>query len=740
MSPRTPPPPASRHPFILAAALVAAVFLAYWNSLSAPLIFDDFGAITINPSIRQFSTALTPPTDGGTTTGRPLLNLTFALNYALSRQEVGSYHALNILIHAAAALCLFGLVRRTLATPVLAERFAAAAGPLACVIALLWALHPLQTESVTCIAQRTESLCGLFYLATLYGLARGAAAPQAGRWLAFSVATCLAGMATKEVMVTAPLLALLYDRTFLAGSFAAAWRQRRGYYAALAATWLLLAWLVLGAGGTRGVSAGLGLGISSWDYLLTQCKALVLYLKLSVWPHPLVADYGTEVVASWKEVWWQGPAVLALLAGTGWALWRRPVLGFLGAWFFVILAPSSSVLPLVSQTIAEHRMYLPLAALIALVAGVAAQHLAPRMLVVIGLSLALAAGIATHLRNKLYQDEQALWEDVLVHQPANGRVQNNLGRVLYTQGRFAESAKYYREAIRLTPDNPYAHYNLGLALMHSDHVAEAEAPFLEAARLLPTLLNANFNLGIVLTKLGRAAGALPQFATAIRSGERQAEIHFHWGVALAQLGRWPEAIAHYAECLRFNPGDAEAHSNWGTALLAMKSTPEAIAHFEAALRLGPDLPEVHYNLGLAYSALGRRAEAMQHYTEAIRLKPAHATAQLNLGIALAEEGRLPEAIDHLEQAVKLQPGSPEAHTNLGVALSLAGRPADALAAYQAALRLRPADAQAHYNVGYALLEADRLAEARPYFEEALRLQPDFAAARDILRRLQEMPR
>ncbi len=732
-----PAPSSSRTVVLLAAALVAAVFLAYGNSLTAPLIFDDFGAITVNPSIRQFSTALHPPADGGTTTGRPLLNLTFALNYAISGEQVWSYHALNTLIHAAAALVLFGLAWRILNTPGLAGRLAPVAGPLAFVLALLWALHPLQTESVTCIAQRTESLCGLLYLAVLYCLARGAAAPSAWPWLALSAFASLAGMATKEVMVTAPLLALLYDRTFLAGSFAAAWRQRRGYYVALAATWLLLAWLVLGAGGTRGVSAGLGLGISSWDYLLTQSRALVLYLKLSAWPHPLVADYGSEVVAGWTEVWWQGPLVLALLAGTGWALWRRPVLGFLGAWFFLILAPSSSVLPLVSQTIAEHRMYLPLAAVLALVAGAAARRLAPRTFLAAGLGLALAAGLATWQRNNLYLDEQALWEDVLAHYPANGRAHNNLGRVHYERGRYAEAVTSYREAIRLTPTNPYAHYNLGLALMKSDHVAEAEAPFIEAARLMPSLLNAYLNLGIVQTKLGRAQEALPHFAEAVRSGERQAEIHFQWGVALAQLGRWPEAIVHYAECLRHNPGYAEAQSNWGTALMAMKSIPEAIGHFEAALRIRPDLPEVHFNLGQACTAAGRPADAIRHYREAIRLNPAHATAQLNLGIALAQQGKLPEAITHLQEAARLSPGSPEAQTNLGVAFGLAERPADALAAFHAALRLRPGVAQAQYNVGQALLEAGRWTEARPYFEEALRLQPDFAPAREMLRRLQE---
>jgi tetratricopeptide (TPR) repeat protein len=699
-------------PWLPAVLVSLMVTLSYWNSLQAPFFFDDIIAVTDNATIRRLDTALAPPEQGGTTTGRPLLNLSLAFNHLMSGEQVWSYHATNVLIHAVAGVLLYGLLRRALASPVLAKRYPTGkAEPLALVLALLWALHPLQTESVTSIAQRSESLCGLFYLAVLYGLARGAGSVW---WLGFSWTACLAGMATKEVMVTAPVLALLYDRTFLAGSFAGAWRARWGYYLALAATWLLLGMLVLAGGGTRGVAAGFGLGVSPWDYLLTQCRALELYLRLAVWPHPLVADYGTDLVTSWREVWWQGGVVLALLAGTGWALRQRPVLGFLGAWFFLILAPSSSFVPLVSQTIAEHRMYLPLAAVLALLVGAAAANLGRGLFLTAGLALAVMASLATRQRNTLYLDEGALWEDVLVHRPANARAYNNLGRVRYQQGRLDLAQPAFRQAARY-------------------------GSFATAIRLRPDFFYAQRNLGVTLTKLGRAVEALPHFEASLRFDPAPAELHFRWGVALGTLGRWPEAIAHYAECVRLDPRHVEALSNWGAALLATRAAAEAIPRFEAALQLRPAQPEVLFNLAQACSAAGRPAEALAHYAEAVRLKPDHAAARLNLGIALAQAGRLPEAIGHLEQAVQLRPEAPEGFTNLGVALALAGRPAESLAAYQAALQLRPADAQASYNVGFALLETGRWAEARPYFEAALRSRPDFPAAREILQRLQEMP-
>jgi len=312
---------------------------------------------------------------------------------------VRSYHAVNLAIHLLAALTLFGLLRRTLArmggagsagqgrptpppdthlpAPGPSAGALAAAGDaarqsdaaaLAFAIALLWALHPLQTEAVTYVVQRAESLAGLFFLLTLYGFVRAVESgkpPRARHWFLASIVTCLLGMASKEVMVSAPLIVLLYDRTFVAGSFAEACRRRGRYYAGLAATWLLLAWLVLGTAG-RGGTAGLGTPVPWSAYALTQGQAIVRYLQLAAWPHPLVFDYGTSVVRSWVEAWWQTTAVLALLGLAIWALFKKPRTGFLAAAFFVILAPTSSVVPVATQTMAEHRMYLPLVSVITL--------------------------------------------------------------------------------------------------------------------------------------------------------------------------------------------------------------------------------------------------------------------------------------------------------------------------------------------------------------------------------------
>ena len=751
---------AARWQTMLGGVIIAvAVFAAYGNSLRGPFVFDDLTSIPENPTIRHLAAVgqvLSPPSVAGTSVaGRPLVNLSFAVNYAFGGLDVVGYHALNIVIHLLAGLTLFGIVRRTLVrflaptlNPTSVPRGPVAAGAtpdreleqipllLAVTVALLWSLHPLQTESVTFVVQRTESLMGLFYLLTLYCFIRHTeeSAISATVWAGLSILTCLLGMATKEVMVTAPLLVLLYDRTFVSGSFREAWRRRQRYYARLAATWLLLGYLVLQAGGRRGGAAGFGLGVDAWTYGLTQCRAILLYLKLAVWPQPLVVDYGTGVVHHLGEVAPQAVVLLLLLAGTAIALWRRPVLGFLGAWFFVILAPSSSVIPLVQQTVAEHRVYLPLAAVIALVV-VGGYRFAGRVAIYVSLALAVVAGGVTVLRNSDYRSGIALWSDTVAQVPANPRARNNLGFALDAAGRTTDAVAQYRQALRLQPDYIDAHNNLGAALINiPGGTSEAIAQYQEALRLKPDYPGVHYNLGNALMKIpGRMDEAISHLREALRRDPGFAEAHCSLGNAWAKTpGRLDEAVAEFKEALRLRPDYADARINLGSALARMPGrTQEAIAEFEDAVRRSPDQPGVHLNLGHALLAVpGRSNDAIAQLQEALRLKPDYPEAHLELGNALLTvPGRLNDAIAQLQEALRLKPDYPEAHYNLGNAwANVPGRMNDTIAVYGEALRLRPDYVDAHLNLGNALQVQGRLTEAVAQYQETLRLQPDNADA------------
>ncbi|MBL9187302.1 MAG: tetratricopeptide repeat protein [Opitutaceae bacterium] len=698
--------------WLSAALIVAAAFAAYANSLRVPFIFDDHAGILENQTIRNLGDlgqVLAPPRNGSGVAGRPLVNLSLALNHAIGGTAVTGYHVANILLHALAGLALFGTVRRTLLRPMLRARFGGVARPIALASALLWVLHPLQTESVTCVIQRTELIVGVFYLTLFYCYLRAAEGGSAC-WTALAIAASFAGMASKEVMVTAPFLLLLHDRTFVAGSFAEAWRRRRGLYLGLGASLGLLVLLVLGGGGTRGEAAGFGVGVAWWEYALKQCEAILLYLKLTVWPHPLVLYYGTDVVKDPLQVWPHILGLGALVVGTLVALWRWPVLGFLGMWTLGILAPSSSVVPLVSQTVSEHRMYLPLAA--PMVFGVAALFAAiGRRAFIVTAVATVAWGVVSVRRNTDYRSELAIWTDTVAKAPNNARARNNLGDALVLAGRSAEALAEFQAALRLEPNSAEARYNIGTILLNAGRPADA-IPFLaETIRLKPNFARAHNNLGSSLLQTGRLREGIEQLQAALKLQPDIPEAHCNLARAALDLGDPAGALGHAERALAVKPGMALAHFHRASAFLNLGDPARAIPELEAAVRSQPDYAEALSNLGSLLYQAGRPAEAIPRYEAALKYRPNSADTFSNLASALFQVGRVEEAIVAYRAALRVQPDSLPAITNLALVLSRVGRTAEAIEAHEALLRLKPDDERARAEL--ARLRAQPATAAPP---------------------------
>lgn len=458
-------------PWLLAVAALAA----YHNTSGVPFIFDDINAISQNPHLRSlwppWEAMIAPPQS--TVAGRPIVALTLALNYAVSGLNPWSYHVFNLAIHVANSLLLLSILRRT-----------PGAQDLAWPAALVWTVHPLLTESVTYTVQRTELLMALFLLLTLYCVIRG-------RQFA-AVVACALGMGCKEVMVVAPVIVLLYDRAFLAGSFREAFRQRGKLYAMLAVTWLVLVAAV--AGGARSETVGFE-HISPARYAWTQCGVMAHYLRLAVWPAPLALDYDDWPLRS------SVPAMLivgALVAGTVWALWKRPRLGFVGAWFFVILAPTSSFIPIASEVAAERRMYLPVVAVMVLVMAAARKFRWPVAAVAAGLFL-----VMTIQRNATYASDLAIWSDTVAKRPGNARAHVNLGAALIGRGRLNDAVAHFGHAVQLKPRYADAHYNLGIALAVTGDSDHAMTHLRTALELEPGNAQARLNLARLLARAGQ---------------------------------------------------------------------------------------------------------------------------------------------------------------------------------------------------------------------------------------------
>jgi tetratricopeptide (TPR) repeat protein len=639
--------------------VVAAGLLAYHNSFTGPFIFDDVPRILENPSIRH----LWPPWSMVGHSSRPVVQLSLTVNYALGGFSPWGYHLFNIAIHILAALTLYGVVRRTFLSATSRPEWREAAPWLAAAVAVIWEVHPLQTESVTYIIQRCESLMGLFILLTLYCVIRGAASPRRIWWNAGAVVSCALAMGCKPVAVIAPVVVALYDRACLSGS----WReiaQRRGkLYVGLAATWLWLALLLARGPLEWRDSAGFGFkAITPFQYGLTEPGVIAHYLRLAFWPDPLCLDYAWPAARTPTEVWPGLIVVGALLAATVWAWRRKPALGFLGAWFFIILAPTSSFIPIADPAF-EHRLYLPLAAVVVL--GVSAVYaLLGRRSLPVFLALAVGLGFLTTRRNEDYRSELSIWSDTVAKRPDNVRAQYNLGNVLTEAGRATEAIGHYEQALRINPGYAEAHNNLGNVLQKSGRETEAKAHFERSLQINPKNAEAHNNLGNVFLHEGKVSDAIGHYEQALRIKPDYAEAHVDLGNALFQMGKVPEAIAEYEQALRIKPDLAEAHNNLGGPLMQIGRVQDAIGHLLEALRLNPDFTEAHFNLGNALSQAGQGNEAIGEYEQALRLKPDYAEAHRDLALALERNHRLREAIGHYEQALQIMPDRPESQNNL----------------------------------------------------------------------------
>jgi Flp pilus assembly protein TadD len=579
-----------------ACVIALAITLTYANTLSGPFIFDDRGSVLDNHTIESLQDAavLAAPTETPTA-GRPLANLTFALNFAFGGRDVVGYHVVNIALHVACALLVLGLVTR--ATSDLSSGVA---------VALLWGLHPLNSEVVNYITQRTESLMALWFLLTLYASVRALGRRGSGRWEAVAVLSCAAGMASKETMVVAPVVVLLYDRLVAFGSWSAAWRQRRRLYIGLASTWVVLAALAMTA--PRTMSAGFTAHDADvWTYLLNQTMVIPHYLRLVVWPDALAVYYGWPLPLSLGEVWPQALFVVGLLGLTGVACVRWPKAGFLLACVFLTLAPTSSIIPITTEVGAERRMYLALIALVTL-AVLAWRHSRLRSMQAVSVAaVALVTGAFTARtvdRNADYKSALTLAETALASWPS-----------------------------------PAAHSVLGTELANAGRYVEAERHLREASATFPP---AQYYLATVLDQQGQTEEAIMHFRAFI-AGQPQGldQVRLARGL-LANIymrrQQWAEATDQYRAMLAASPDDMQTLSMLANMLVRQQMFPEAIRHYERYLRQAPQDTQAIGGLAIALSSVGRLDEAIVLFQRVVALEPANERARANLDRALTLRG------------------------------------------------------------------------------------------------------
>lgn len=557
-------------------ALVALAAIAYIPSFSGAFLLDDTHAIVENPRLRTWSNLHRR---------RPAVNVTLAINYALGGLNPAGYHAVNLGVHLCASLLLFGVVRRiavrtvaggaqsagaatsdSLARGDPASSRAGDAATVAFAVALLWAVHPLCTQAVTYVIQRAESLCAMFMLLSIYALLRAVEDGRAA-WLVLGAIAGAAANGCKATAVVLPVVVYIIDAQFVARSSIDPLRKRWWFYAALVAGVGVLAV----SGVLRGVlsttprtfaTVGFGYdGATPIEYLLTQSEVILRYLRLSVWPIGQCFLYEWDFATSVSEVWAALAIVGALLLLSAAGFLARRWWGAVALLFFVLLAPTSSIVP-IRDPIFEHRMYLPLACIVALIV-VSAMRWRPagsqtlrsatdrRPALCVVLALGALLGSLTWHRNTIYASPQKMWEDVAEKQPRCARAWRGLAAVATEEKRFANAREHLTRALTINPYESRAYGALGKLFLLQGQPREAVGAYRRAIDLEPNYFAGRSDLA----------------------------------AALAQVGKIDEAERLLQELLEIRPKMANAWCNLGNVRYLQRRPEQAKAAYERALEI-----------------------------------------------------------------------------------------------------------------------------------------------------------
>ncbi len=696
------------------ALIFGATFFAFLPAVRGGFLWDDDAHVT-RAGLRSLQgLGRIWGEVGATQQYYPLLHTAFWFEHRWWGDAVIGYHLTNILLHAAAACLVVAALRRL-------------AVPGALLAGLIFALHPIEVESVAWISEQKNTLSAVFCLAAAWvylGFDRDRRASQ--YWPALGL--FILALLTKTVTATLP-----------AGLLVIIWWQR-GRLSWRRDVLPLLPWLGIGAAcglfsawveRTFIGAHGQAYALSLVDRGLLAGRVIWFYFAKLLWPANLTFIYPRWTVDA--AVWWQWLFPLGAL-GMGWWWWRasrtadpargRAARAPLAGWLFFVgmLFPALgfvNVYPFRYSYVADHFQYLAGLGIIVPAASGLSWVLA-RLPVrtrsaawLLGAGIPAVCAVLTWRQCRMYRDADTLYRTTLARNPSCWLAHNNLGLIWSKlPGRLNDAIAQYQEALRVNPECAEAYNNLGSAWSDlPGRLGDAIVQYQEALRLDPDYAKAHNNLGNAWAQLpGRLEDAIAEYREALRLQPDYAEARNGLGVALVQLpGRLEDAIAQYQEALRLDPDYAEAHNNLGAALAQVPGRlNEAIAQFQEALRLQPDFAEAHSNLGSAWSDLpGRLHDAITQYREALRLRPGYARAHYNLGNALAQEpGRLHDAIAQFQEALRLDPGYAPAWHSLGAGLFEVGNLPAAAAAFREELRLVPNDPAAQQALSAVLQQAD----------------------------------
>ena len=585
-------------------ALLAVLFLfvvlsAHGGSFHGEFFFDDQGAIQDNTSIHVLSSFSKVLSEAEYTTvaGRPLLNLSLAVNYALGGLHPEGYRVVNYLIHAATGYVLFLLLCRVL---ILFADTRAAAVPLALMISLLWCIHPLTINGVSYIVQRAESITSFFYLIVLWSFAKGIQTEQR-RWFVLSMVAAWLGALTKEIIATVPLTVIAFDALVFTRDWRMAWHRHWRVYLALFSAWIPLGLCMWASKGREG-TVGFGRGVTLQEHLQTQVWAIAQYLRLVVWPQPIIFDYGDRFVVT--DVTQVMIAIGVVLAFGGFVLWllvRRSPLAFLGVLLGLLLAPTT-VIPIATQTVAEHRMYLASASVITLIVLVSYLGLSrvPRLSsarvvtpsVVLGsvlVPVTLLLLLVTVRHTRVFLTNDSLWADTFQKLPSNMRAAIGVAEARFRANDDATAERLGNQVIESNSKFAVNAYVLrGRIVERRGDFQKALDDFTQAIALCPSrrkyaMCDAYEHRAQVFLQQREFQKAIDDFAQAIRIRPKVIKYHHQQAIALRDAGHYDDALQELDQAEGIEPQNLNTDILRGSIGLVRGDLDLALASFDRIL-------------------------------------------------------------------------------------------------------------------------------------------------------------
>jgi tetratricopeptide (TPR) repeat protein len=707
-------PSSWHHDWLLGAFLVVVTLMAYQPVWHAGFIWDDDAHIT-PPELRSLGGLARIWTQlGATQQYYPLVYSVFWVEHKLWGVSPLGYHLINVLLHAFSALLLAKILRQLKI-------------PGAWLAAALFALHPVEVESVAWVSELKNTLSGAFYLGAALAYL-GFDRNRSGKNYGVALGLFLLGLMSKTVIASLPgalLVVFWWQRGKLS------WKRDVlpviPFFVAGVGAGLLTAWVerkLLHAEGAE-------YHFSILARFLIAGRDIWFYLGKLIWPVDLTFNYPRWNVS--PAVWWQYlfPAAALLLLGVlAWRRWRGPLAALL---FFVgTLFPALgfiNVYPFRYSLVADHFQYL--ASLGPLTLAAAGMTVAPSLFrkskpfleSMLCAMLLLVLGTLTWKQCGMYANAETLWQETYRLNPDCWMAHNYFGFKYLQQGKQGDAVAQFQKALEIDPFAVDAQDNLGLALLQQGKVDEAILQFQKALEIDPGYADACNSLGVALLKKGRADEAISYYQKALRTNPNFADARYNLGMALLDEKRVDEAILQYQAALQIRPDYVNAHNNLGAALLQKGKVDEAIHHFQKALQINPEFSEAHVNLGLALLKEGQVQEAAVHFQRTLDLKPDDPDAHFNLGNILRQKGSMDEAMTHFQKTLAIDPGYVDAHVNLGNVLLQTGKVDEAIAQFQKALQLKPEDANAQNNLGNAFLRKGSAGEAITHYQAALEIQP-----------------